>query len=88
MFESRLKPDEPGALACLGGPLSALENLCENIGQLSTMTYMANLIKSTDNYLKIDSLSLCKPEFEDETYSDVFSHDVSCVCCGALQIQS
>ena len=88
VFESRLKPDEPGALACLGGPLSALEHLCENIGQLSTMTYMANLIKSTDNYLKIDSLSLFKCEFEDETYSDVFSCDVSCVCCGALQIQS
>ena len=51
VFESQLKPTSPGALACIGGPVEALEHLCGIIGSKDTMyraqtTIFQNLISS------------------------------------------
>ena len=50
VFESRLKPTAPGVLACIGGPVEALEHLCGAAGVKSTMSYMSCLIQNLKNF--------------------------------------
>ena len=46
VFESKLMPASPNALACIGGPISCLDQICESIGASSTLMYMANLTQN------------------------------------------
>ena len=50
VFESKLKPTAPGMLACIGGPVEALEHLCGITDTTSTMTYMASLVQNIKNF--------------------------------------
>ena len=54
VFESKLRPAESNALACIGGPLSCIDSLCNSLGASTTMSYMANLTQNLGQYLKID----------------------------------
>ena len=50
VFESKLKPTAPGVLACIGGPVEALEHLCGITDTQSTMTYMASLVQNIKDF--------------------------------------
>ena len=50
LFKSQLKPTSPGALACIGGPVEALQYLCEKAGRKSTMTYLSYLVQDLRNF--------------------------------------
>ena len=87
VFQSKLKPDATGALACIGGPISTLERLCGTAGTSSTMMYMVNLIRYTDRYTNID---LFPSNSMDQIKNTAFEPGLhsSCVCCGAVHAQS
>ena len=46
IFKSKLKPTSPGVLACIGGPVEALENICGIVGAKPALGYMCNLIQN------------------------------------------
>ena len=50
VFESKLLPTAPGVLACIGGPVEALEHICGIAGKKSTITYMASLVQNVKNF--------------------------------------
>ena len=85
VFESKLRPAEQGALACIGGPVSCIESLCGTIGTSSTLSYMANLTMNLDQHLKLDlfpSSLLGETTMEDE---DLLA---TCSLCGSHLVQS
>ena len=86
IFESKLQPAEPGALACVGGPVSFLESLCGTIGTSSTLSYMANLIQNTGQHLRIDLFPVNNSGFDVSDSDD--SSSMSCSDCGSFLIQS
>ena len=50
IFKSKLKPIAPGMLACIGGPVDKLEELCEINGSKSAISYMSCLIQDMKNF--------------------------------------
>ena len=78
VFESKLQPAEPGALACIGGPISCLESLLGNLGAPSTLSYMANLVQNVGQHFSIDLFPS----------SGLDSSDISCSECGSFLVQS
>ena len=44
LFESKLRATSPGMLACIGGPIDCLNQICGYNGAESTFSYMCNLI--------------------------------------------
>ena len=46
VFKSRLRPTKPGILACIGGPVEALQSICGIAGAKSTIGYMSHLIQN------------------------------------------
>ena len=86
VFESKLQPAEPGALACLGGPISSFESLCGTFGASSTLSYMANLIQNTSQHLSIDLFPSDSYGFDGN--GTVQSSEMSCASCGSFLIQS
>ena len=85
VFESKFRPYEPGALACIGGPVSCLETLCGSHGASSTLSYMANLTMNLGNHLKLDLFP--SSSYDDPTEEDTSSL-ASCSSCGSFLIQS
>ena len=85
IFESKLRPAEPGALACIGGPISSLEYLCGSHGALSTLSYMANLTRDLGSYLKLDLFPSC---FLSDTTVEDNIPGALCSSCGVFLVQS
>merc|ERR1711954_446427 len=46
IFKSKLMPTKPGTLACIGGPVEALETLCGIAGAKSTLNYVSHLVQN------------------------------------------
>ena len=44
VFKSQLMPAFPGAVACIGGPVSALDNIASALGGQSAIKYMTTLV--------------------------------------------
>ena len=84
VFESKLRPAEEGALACIGGPVSCLEALCGTISASTTMSYMANLTQNLGHYLMVDMF----PARPDCGYDSFDSSVASCSDCGSYLVQS
>ena len=84
IFESKFRPCEPNALACIGGPVSSLEALCGSHGVSSTMTYMANLTQNLGDYLKVDLFP--SSSFPSQSH-EYFAHNASCSECGIYLVQ-
>ena len=56
LFQSKLKPAAPNQLACIGGPVTVLEKLCNIAGENSVFSYISCLVNNLDNYkFKVDS---------------------------------
>ena len=94
VFQSKLRPWDENALACIGGPVSCLESLCGSIGTSSTISYMANLIYQTDKHLAIDLFPKAdtfekSPYNHNDPYYDAeeISH-IKCVECGLYTVQT
>ena len=66
VFESRLLPTSSGALACIGGPVEALNQFCNNSGVKNTLNYMSYLINNVKyNPPKIEAFPIIKKQFVD-----------------------
>ena len=50
LFESKLRPSEPGLLACIGGPVKHLESLCTAAGEDATFSYISCLVNNMNDY--------------------------------------
>ena len=50
LFESRLRPSEPGLLACIGGPVKYLESICNIAGEDATFSYISCLVNNMNDY--------------------------------------
>ena len=50
IFKSKLKPTSAGTLACIGGPVECLQQLCGTAGSKVTMSYMSCLIQNLRNF--------------------------------------
>ena len=83
IFESKLMPASSGALACIGGPISCIDHICDTIGASSTLSYMANLTQNLGNYTKLEFF----PSNE-LICDDLRTDTMSCEDCGAFSIQS
>ena len=83
VFESRLMPATSGALACIGGPISSLDHICETIGASSTLSYMANLTQNLGNYTKLEFFPSSGP-----SHDKLCIDTMSCSDCGVHLIQS
>ena len=83
IFESKLMPASSGALACIGGPISCIDHICDTIGASSTLSYMANLTQNLGRYTKLEFFPSSEP-----TCDDLRTDTMSCENCGAFSIQS
>ena len=52
VFKSQLLPAFPGALACIGGPVSALNNLSSAMGGQTAIRYMSTLVTDINSMYK------------------------------------
>ena len=50
LFQSKLLPSSPGMLACIGGPIDALEHICGSNGVQNTFSYMSHLIQYRNHH--------------------------------------
>ena len=50
VYKSKLLPDKPGAVACIGGPVSALEGLISGNGEHAVLGHLTNLTLELHNY--------------------------------------
>ena len=63
IFKSKLKPTSPGMLACIGGPIDKLEQLCHVTGTKSAMNYLSHLVQNLDDYKpKVDLFPRANPK--------------------------
>ena len=83
VFESRLMPATSGALACIGGPISCLNQICDTVGASSTLSYMANLIQNMNDFTKLEFFPLDRSDFEFPRIDTM-----SCESCGSFLVQS
>ena len=81
VFESRLMPASTGALACIGGPISCLDHICDSIGASSTLSYMANLTQNLGSFTKLEFFSSWSHEIADTDERDSF---LECIGCGVI----
>ena len=52
VFKSQLLPAYPGAVACIGGPVSALDNLSGAMGGQSAVKYLSTLVTNINSVYK------------------------------------
>ena len=52
VFKSQLLPATPGAVACIGGPVSALDSISSAMGGQSAIRYMSTLIMNINSSYK------------------------------------
>ena len=91
VFKSKLMPVIPGEVACIGGPIGALEGLAGVIGDHSALGYLTQLTLKLSNYKRLDffptddgEVAICdtnipgiKEFFEDDERTEVEKKRIS-----------